>query len=369
MTRSDLGLLVTEYSPSNAKAKVPAPLTDWSSNCITHRSIRCACVSTQALDELRAMNGEYDYEDGAQHQDGARESAVAGASNTNQISTSFFPPPPQVYKKFTKRNLRYLEILNSHKLADDEPSWDLLSVTQRLERQNAILRQPGSSSKIDAEQLQDEEADMAAIQDQDCDKPMTDLPDFDLKAELEPPNVDWIEEDGGYTVFGQLWPIPDVTPTLQQLGIPVLYPLEGTDRKELLLTLLRTLLQTYREITGDLLKPAQPYDVWVPAVPDPNLTPEQQQQQMATNPGFWTQTTEAKDRLKHMQNVVVNMQFLINELRPVQAKETLKLIMQMQLVRRKQEMQLIQERCATMRARVEELKKMLGKQSDCYGSS
>ncbi len=92
-----------------------------------------------------------------------------------------------------------------------------------------------------------------------------------------------------------------------------------------------------------LLKPAQPYDVWMPAVPDPNLTPEQQQQQMATNPGFWTQSTEAKDRLKHMQNVVVNMQFLINELRPVQAKETLKLIMQMQLERRKQETQLIRE--------------------------
>ncbi len=60
-------------------------------------------------------------------------------------------------------------------------------------------------------------------------------------------------------------------------------------------------------------------------------------------PGFWTQSTEAKDRLEHMQNVVVNMQFLINELRPVQAKETLKLIMQMQLTRRKQETELIKE--------------------------
>lgn len=169
------------------------------------------------------------------------------------------------------------------------------------------------------------------------------LPDFDLKRELEPPNVDWIEEDGGYTVFGQLWPIPDKTPTLEELGIPVLYPPDNADRKELLLTLLQTLLQTYREIIADLLKPAQPYDVWVSAVPDPSLSVEDPQQQKGTNPGFWTQSTEAKDGLKHIQNVVANMQFLINELRPVQAKETLKLIMQMQLERRRQETKLIQE--------------------------
>ncbi|CBQ69940.1 related to MED7-member of RNA Polymerase II transcriptional regulation mediator complex [Sporisorium reilianum SRZ2] len=309
------------------------------------------------------MNGEHD-EDGTQRQDRAGDGVAAtGASNSNQISTSFFPPPPQVYKKFTKRNLRYLEVLNSHKLADNEPSWYQLTTAQRIERQNDILRRHASSSRSTAQQ-QDEDVDMNPIEDDTGATTADELPEFDLKAELEPPNVDWIEEDGGYTVFGQLWPIPDVTPTLEQLGIPVLYPLEGTNRKELLLTLLQTLLQTYREITADLLKPAQPYDVWVPAVPDPNLSPEQQQQQMATNPGFWTQSTEAKDRLKHMQNVVVNMQFLINELRPVQAKETLKLIMQMQLERRQQETRLIRERCASMRSRVQELKSMLAKQKD-----
>lgn len=307
----------------------PSPLTA----ILTYRT-------TSKIDHRTVkMNGEPDID--VQHQDG-HDAAAAGPSNSNQISTSFFPPPPQIYKKFTKRNLRYLEVINSHKLADDEVPWNQLTLTQRMERQNTILRQHIDSSKGKAE-ADGDDVEMEVIGDGAPSAAESGLPDFDLKKELEPPNVDWIEEDGGYTVFGQLWPIPDVTPTLEQLGIPVLYPLEGTNRKELLLTLLQTLLQTYREITADLLKPAQPYDVWVPAVPDPNLTPEQQQQQMATNPGFWTQSTEAKDRLKHMQNVVVNMQFLINELRPVQAKETLKLIMQMQLERRKQETQLIRE--------------------------
>ncbi|KAJ1019307.1 hypothetical protein NDA13_006224 [Ustilago tritici] len=306
------------------------------------------------------MNGEH--EDADTQQQAGDDVAVAGPSNSNQISTSFFPPPPQIYKKFTKRNLRYLEVLESHTLAEDEAPWGQLTLSQRMERQNAILGQhlDSAKGKTDSE---GEDVEMTAVGADDTEARIRDLPDFDLKKELKPPNVDWIEEDGGYTVFGQLWPIPDVTPTLEQLGIPVLYPLEGTNRKELLLTLLQTLLQTYREITADLLKPAQPYDVWVPAVPDPNLTPEKQQQQMATQPGFWTQSTEAKDRLKHMQNVVVNMQFLVNELRPVQAKETLKLIMEMQLERRKQETQLIRERCESMRARVEQLKSMLAKAS------
>lgn len=282
------------------------------------------------------MNGADDNRDddpGQQEQSGANE------NNAAQISTSFFPPPPQVYKRFTKRNLRLLQVLNSHPLVEGDVPWDQLDFQQRLERQNRILSDhlrrnvgPNSGDEMDEDQRDDEKA-----------AEEYDLPDFDLKLELEPPNVDLIEQDGGYTVFGQLWPIPDVTPTLEELGIPVLYPRGNADRKELLVSLLQTLLQTYREITADLLEPAQPYDVWVPAVPDPNLSAEQQQQQQQQNPGFWTQSTQAKDRLKHIQNVVVNMQFLINELRPVQAKETLKLIMQMQLDRRRNETKLIQQ--------------------------
>nr|CDI56001.1 related to MED7-member of RNA Polymerase II transcriptional regulation mediator complex [Melanopsichium pennsylvanicum 4] len=289
------------------------------------------------------MNVEHD-DAIAMQQDDSNDALAAGPSNSNQISTSFFPPPPQIYKKFTKRNLRYLEVLDSHKLAVGEAPWEELTSAQRMERQNAILTQHVSTltsgGKVDQG---GDDVEMVPMDEERTKAAPVSLPDFDVQKELTHPNVDWIEQDGGYTVFGQLWPIPDVAPTLEQLGIPVLYALEGTDRKQLLLTLLQTLLETYREISEDLMKPAQPYDVWVAAVPDANLTPEEQQQQMATNPGFWTQSTEAKDRLKHMQNVVVNMQFLVNELRPVQAKETLKLIMRMQLERRRQETALIRE--------------------------
>ncbi len=149
------------------------------------------------------MNGEHD-DTGAQD---AGDNAVAGPSNSNQISTSFFPPPPQIYKKFTKRNLRYLEVLNSHKFANNEASWEQLTPSQRLERQAAILRQHASASK-QASEVEGGDVEMAPVGEDAAESSQLDLPDFDLKKELEPPNVDWIEEDGGYTVFGQLWPIP-----------------------------------------------------------------------------------------------------------------------------------------------------------------
>ena len=116
-----------------------------------------------------------------------------------------------------------------------------------------------------------------------------------------------------------------------------------TDRKQLLISLLQTLLHTYRALSADLLEPAQPYDVWVPTQPSSDQSDVAAQQQQQQPQGFWTQSTQAKDRLKHMENVVVNMQFLINELRPTQAKETLKLIMANQLERRRAETHLIRE--------------------------
>lgn len=39
------------------------------------------------------------------------------------------------------------------------------------------------------------------------------------RAELEPPNVDWIVEGGSYSVFGDTWPVEEVLPTLEEQGV------------------------------------------------------------------------------------------------------------------------------------------------------
>jgi hypothetical protein len=44
-----------------------------------------------------------------------------------------------------------------------------------------------------------------------------------LAKELEPPNIDWIVEEGSYSVFGETWPIEEHLPTLEEMGLREMY--------------------------------------------------------------------------------------------------------------------------------------------------
>ena len=113
----------------------------------------------------------------------------------------------------------------------------------------------------------------------------------------------------------------------------------------------------------------QPYDVWLPApggpsgppgpdapgggapgggspdgapAPGPDGAP-------AAQGGYWVTSTRIKDRLKHVENTVINTQYLINQLRPVQARATLEMLLQAQIDRRRREAQLLRRRSAAIR--------------------
>lgn len=42
-------------------------------------------------------------------------------------------------------------------------------------------------------------------------------------AELEPPNPEWIVEGGAYQVFGETWPVEEVLPTLEEMGVTEMF--------------------------------------------------------------------------------------------------------------------------------------------------
>ncbi|WFD36849.1 hypothetical protein MCUN1_003739 [Malassezia cuniculi] len=216
-------------------------------------------------------------------------------------STAIFPPPPAVFRRFTEANMLWLAALHdvwqerakeaaSDQMEEDSAAdapavadpWLNESPERRIELQSEALKSVSERLGVDA-------------------------PDFDLAVELTPPHIDWIEQDGGYTIFGRRWPLPEVTPSLDELGITRLFPENLTDRREELQKLLRTLLQTYFELTNDLLRPMQPYDVFEPA---PAGTPG----------GFWVPSSRIQDRIKHMETTVINIQYLLNQLRPHQAR-------------------------------------------------
>lgn len=87
----------------------------------------------------------------------------------DEIANPFTFPPSQ-YLRYTKRNLVLLELLRQRsetQLHDEMP----------LDEQQRVLSDQGEP-----------------------------VVDWDLTA-LEPPRIDWIQEDGGYEVFGDHWPV------------------------------------------------------------------------------------------------------------------------------------------------------------------
>lgn len=84
-----------------------------------------------------------------------------------------FPSPPSHYQNYTAHNLKLLSLLRER--AEPE-GIDLSNVNQR-----------------------------AILSDQ------SDIPEWPL-AQLEKPRVDWILEEGNYTVFGDTWQVSLVPP-------------------------------------------------------------------------------------------------------------------------------------------------------------
>lgn len=114
----------------------------------------------------------------------------------------------------------------------------------------------------------------------------------------EPPNVDWIVQDGSYTVFGETWPVEELTPRLHEMGVPEMFdPTDAADRLESLQSLLRTLILTYLQLVDALLTPPPSL-----AQPEPALP------------------TDPERLTEHMRLICINMHYLVNELRPVQVR-------------------------------------------------
>ncbi|KAL4401381.1 RNA polymerase II transcription regulator [Malassezia pachydermatis] len=230
-------------------------------------------------------------------------------------NTSVFPPPPSVYRHFTLANAAWLDLLQSCKANDATLLADAqASEEARIAEQTKALTMAKGALPYAP-------------------------PTIDLERTLSPPKVEWIEEDGGYQLFGQRWPIPDTAPSLEQL-----------DHRHVLQQLLRTLLQTYFELTCDLLRPIQPYDVWVPAPHSEGGTED-----AAPPNGTWISSSRLKDRLQHMETVVINFLYLLNQLRPTQSRAALATMMRTQVQRKREAAAQLRAKCEAIRTELASL--------------
>jgi len=206
-----------------------------------------------------------------------------------------FPSPPSHYNNYTSHNLKLLALLK--------------------------------------ERIEDQNGDLGTVDQHEILSDQTDVPSWSL-AQLEKPRVDWILEEGQYNVFGDTWFVKETIPSLAELGGHQLYPADPSiDRRPALLAVLRSMLVTYSNLTDTMLAPPPP-----PPPPSASAAPEWQ---------------------RHVEWITIlaqNLMAAANDLRPVQARGNLELMMQRQLQLRHEETKNIHSQCNALEARLLELR-------------
>ncbi|KZT63610.1 hypothetical protein DAEQUDRAFT_733615 [Daedalea quercina L-15889] len=201
-----------------------------------------------------------------------------------------FPSPPSHYTKYTTHNLNLLELLRE--------------------------RVGG--------------ADLSTVNQYEVLKDQTNVPEWSL-IQLEKPRVDWILEEGQYTVFGDTWFVKENIPSLEELGGHQLYPADpGVDRRPALSNILRSMLVTYSQLLDALLAP--------PPTASSMAPPEWQKQ------------------VEWITVLAQNIMAAANDLRPVQARGSLELMMRRQVELRRGETKVIHEKCDELEAKLEAMR-------------
>jgi len=205
-----------------------------------------------------------------------------------------FPSPPSHYANYTAQNLRLLGLLRSR--LSGQPTDEPISLDDQR----------------------------SALQDQ------KEVPEWPL-TQLEKPRVDWILEEGSYTVFGDTWFVKEKIPPLEESGVLQLYPSDpSVDRRPALHSILRSLLAGYLDLLSSTTAP--------PPVGSNPAEPE------------WVRLIE------WMNLAGQNMLAAANDLRPVQARVSLEIMMRRQLELRRAETQAIHGKCDALETQLAELK-------------
>ncbi|KAG0308953.1 Mediator of RNA polymerase II transcription subunit 7 [Dissophora globulifera] len=143
---------------------------------------------------------------------------------------------------------------------------------------------------------------------------------FPILALEPPPPV----KKGAYWLFGRSWPIQDSLATLEEQGIEQLYPKGPIDRVKELKRLDHSAVFNFLELVHTL----------------------------ATSPN------EFAMKVDHIRVIFINMHHILNEYRPHQARETLRLMMEDQLNRKRKETAALKRTCVDLRRKLAMLRNL-----------
>lgn len=240
------------------------------------------------------------------------DDADAAIAAEQQEVKNPFPTPPAYWMRYTPENLRLLGVLKE-KLGHGE-EW-IRTRDQKDDEEN-----------VDQEALLSEE---------------TLLPSFPL-LELEPPRLDWVLEQEEYSSFGELYPTNEITQVFPP-GLDKLHNLEpGTDRRPQLRQLLVSLLNAYHKLLSDVLEPV-PSGYHRP--PSPSRLDAGGDPSGMNGNVEWPPPLNWEATILWIRTLVLNLGWMVNEFRPIQARMTLESMMQRQIETRREETRMIHGKC------------------------
>ncbi|EPB91006.1 hypothetical protein HMPREF1544_02075 [Mucor circinelloides 1006PhL] len=142
------------------------------------------------------------------------------------------------------------------------------------------------------------------------------VPEFQLEA-LEPP----LPPTDDYTVFDQKWQINDRLPTLQELGVKQIYPEDSIGKQTQAMDVCQQFDRTTIDRVQELKKLNRSLIVQYLDLLDV----------LEKNP------SEYGKHIENISTILLNMHHILNAYRPHQARETLRLLMEHQLAKKRQQ--------------------------------
>ncbi|KAF9586140.1 Mediator of RNA polymerase II transcription subunit 7 [Lunasporangiospora selenospora] len=233
--------------------------------------------------------------------------------------SSAFPAPPYYFQRYSQANLALLEKYKAHQASASQSKQQAIAESNI---DNASDDQDQPKDDVDSNSVEREKKtpDELELDDPELTAGLAALP-FPILALEPPPPV----KSGVYWQFGRPWPIRETIGSLEEQGCEQLYPKGPIDRVKELKKLNHSAVFNFLELVHTL----------------------------ATSP------SEFPVKVDQIRMIFINMHHIINEYRPHQARETLKLMMQDQLSRKRQETAALRQTCEDLRKQLATLREMV----------
>ncbi|WVQ97660.1 hypothetical protein IAU59_004774 [Kwoniella sp. CBS 9459] len=229
------------------------------------------------------------------------------------ITNTLFPPPPPYFQAYTQANLDRYEQITGQPLIPDSNKGKGRAAPDDIEDGSrvSIASQEGGQAGpgVDSDEGQA------------------------LREKLEKPRADWVEEDGRWMCFGQMYTTEPVIPTAESIGLPPLLD-SSLPPQESLPPLLHSFLHTLLLLLDALTNSARTPDELFHA--------------------GWAH--EGDQYIQHLTNLSANMMVASNQLRGVQSEATLVMMMEKELEERKKQTEALRRKCREIAAGIQVLR-------------